>query len=228
MSRPLILLVEDEPALRRYLAPTLDRQGYGVLEASKGAEAISLARSHNPDLVLLDLGLPDQDGLEVLKDIRSWSQMPIMVLSAREQERQKVHALDNGADDYLTKPFGLMELLARIRLAFRHRVQREAPSLTVRTGELVVDLELRRVLLKGREVRLTPLAYKLLAALARQAGRVLTHHQLLSEVWGPAQAGQTHYLRIYMGQLRHRLEEDPARPRYLITEPGVGYRLDLV
>jgi two-component system KDP operon response regulator KdpE len=226
MSQPLLLIVEDEPALRRFLAPTLGNQGYQVLQAATAAEGMALARSHNPDLVLLDLGLPDQDGLKVLEDIRSWSRRPVIILSARSQERTKVKALDLGADDYLTKPFGAEELLARLRVALRHAVQSPRAEPVFEQGGLRVDLEKREVLLRGEAVRLTALEYKLLEALVRRAGKVATHAQLLSDVWGPGGDGQNHYLRIYMAQLRHKLEADPTRPRFFLTEPGVGYRLN--
>ncbi len=226
MSQTLLLIVEDEPALRRFLAPTLGNQGYQVLQAATAAEGMAMARSHNPDLVLLDLGLPDQDGLKVLEDIRTWSRRPVIILSARSQERTKVKALDLGADDYLTKPFGAAELLARLRVALRHAVRSPRAEPVFEQGGLRVDLEKREVLLHGETVRLTALEYKLLEALVRRAGKVATHAQLLSDVWGPGGEGQNHYLRIYMAQLRHKLEADPTRPRYFLTEPGVGYRLN--
>jgi two-component system KDP operon response regulator KdpE len=223
-----VLLVEDEDSMRRFLRPALAAQGYRVIEAVTGAEALGLAASHNPELVILDLGLPDLDGIDVTRRLREWSQAPIVILSARGQERDKVQALDAGADDYLTKPFGLQELLARIRVARRHAAARaRGPSGTVlEAGPLRIDLDKRRVGIDDREVRLTPIEYKLLLVLAKNAGKVLTHHQLLKEVWGPGRAGQTQYLHVYMGHLRNKLEADPARPRLLITEPGVGYRLD--
>ncbi len=226
MTQPLLLIVEDEASLRRFLAPTLGNQGYQVLQASTAAEGMAMARSHNPDLVLLDLGLPDQDGLSVLADIRTWSRRPVIILSARSQERTKVKALDLGADDYLTKPFGASELLARIRVALRHAVQDIRPEPVFDHGGLRVDLERREVSVAGQPVRLTALEYKLLEALVRRAGKVATHAQLLSDVWGPGAEGQNHYLRIYMAQLRHKLEADPTRPRFFLTEPGVGYRLN--
>ena len=220
-----LLVVEDEPQMRKFLRATLGANGYQVLEAGTGAEALSTASSWNPELVLLDLGLPDLDGLEVTRRLREWSATPIIVLSARGQEGDKVRALDAGADDYLTKPFGTDELLARLRVALRHasRVAAE-PEESVRAGDLEIDLGRRRVTKAGEEVRLTVLEYKLLATLARHPGRVLTHRQLLKEVWGPNAVEQTHYLRVYMAQLRRKLEDDPARPKRLVTEPGVGYR----
>ncbi len=225
MSQPTILIVEDEASLRRFLVPILSTQGYPVVTAASASEGIAMARSHNPDLVLLDLGLPDMDGLAVLRELRSWSRRPVIIISARSQEREKVRALDEGADDYLTKPFGAAELLARIRVALRHAVQTAAPQSTFTLAGLRVDLERREVSLNGEPIRLTPIEYRLLEALVHRAGRVTTHQQLLAEVWGPAGEGQNHYLRIYMAQLRKKLEADPNRPSFLLTEPGVGYRL---
>jgi len=199
-----------------------------VIEAEKGREGLSLAASHVPDVVLLDLGLPDMDGIEVIKELRAWFAAPILILSARGQERDKIAALDAGADDYLTKPFGVGELLARIRVALRNRVRREmgeGEGTVFSVGGLKVDLEARRVFVDGEEVHLTPIEFKLLAVLVKNAGKVVTHMHLLREVWGPASADQFHYVRIYMAGLRKKLEKDPARPRYLLTEVGVGYRL---
>ena len=227
MSQPLILIIEDEASLRRFLAPTLLYQGYQVIQASTGTEGLAMARSYNPDLVLLDLGLPDLDGLKVLESLRGWSRKPVLILSARNQERVKVQALDLGADDYLTKPFGAAELLARIRVALRHSVLGAAAEPIFDQGGLRVDFERREVSVSGRSVHLTALEYRLLEALVQRAGKVATHTQLLADVWGPAAEGQTHYLRIYMAQLRKKLEADPARPRYFLTEPGVGYRLQV-
>jgi len=227
MSQPLILVIEDEEALRRFLIPTLAGQSYQVLAAATGSEGLAMARSHNPDLVLLDLGLPDMDGMAVLKDIRTWSRRPVVILSARNQERDKVRALDLGADDYLTKPFGAAELLARLRVALRHTLQAEVSQPVISGGALRIDLEQREVSLEGQVVKLTPLEYRLLEALVRRNGKVATHGQLLVEVWGPGGEGNTHYLRIYMAMLRKKLEADPTRPRHFITEPNVGYRLNL-
>lgn len=225
MSAPRILLVEDETSLRRFLAPTLQAQGYQVLQAATGAEGRLMARTHHPDLLLLDLGLPDEDGLAVLQDFRSWCPRPVIIISARNQEREKVRALDLGADDYVTKPFGAMELLARLRVALRRRPTEATETGPFIHGTLRIDLERRDVSRDGEPVRLTPIEYRLLEALVQRAGRVATHQQLLNEVWGPASEGQNHYLRIYMGNLRKKLEADPARPIHLLTEPGIGYRL---
>ncbi|HWQ15088.1 MAG TPA: response regulator [Roseiflexaceae bacterium] len=224
---PLILVIDDEAPIRRFLRATLTSHGYRLLEAGTAQEGLRLAASKRPDLVLLDLGLPDLDGLEVTARVREWSQTPLVVLSARGQERDKVAALDAGADDYLTKPFGVDELLARIRVALRHaeRMRDPAAAPVVEIDDLRIDLAARRVLLGGEAIHLTPIQYSLLAVLARHAGKVVTHTQLLKEVWGPHYGRETHYLRVYMGQLRQKLEADPARPRYLLTEPGVGYRL---
>ena len=224
---PLVLVVEDDTQMRKFLRASLTSHGYRLVEAVNGSEALTHAASYNPDLVLLDLGLPDIDGLVVTKRLREWASAPIIVLSARGQEDDKILALDAGADDYLTKPFGTGELLARMRVALRHAArsgqERSEPILTV--GELSIDLDKRSVHLAGKEVHLTPIEYKLLATLLKNAGKVLTHRQLLKEVWGPGNVDNTQYLRVYMVQLRHKLELDATRPRYLVTEPGVGYRL---
>jgi two-component system KDP operon response regulator KdpE len=223
----LILLIEDEPQMRRFLRVTLQSCGYRLVEAATGEEGLAHAATRSPDVILLDLGLPDLDGLEVTRRLREWSAVPIIVLSAREQERDKVGALDAGADDYLTKPFGAEELLARIRVALRHRALQQSgqaePVFAI--DELRVDLARRQVFLAEREVHLTPIEYRLLAVLIRNAGKVVTHSQLLKEVWGPPHMNQTQYLRVYMAQLRHKLEADPTRPRFFLNEPGVGYRL---
>jgi len=227
MSQPLILIIEDEASLRRFLVPTLANQDYQVLTAATGTDGLAMARSHNPDLILLDLGLPDLDGGQVLENLRQWSRKPILIISARNQEQDKVRALDLGADDYLTKPFGAEELLARIRVALRHAAHAALETPVLQCGALKLDLERREVAMDGVPVRLTPLEYRLLEALAQRAGKVATHAQLLNEVWGPVGAGQTHYLRIYMGTLRRKIEPDPTRPRYLLTEPSIGYRLNV-
>jgi two-component system KDP operon response regulator KdpE len=227
MTQPLILIIEDEASLRRFLVPTLANCDYQVLTAATGNDGLTMARDHNPDLVLLDLGLPDLEGGQVLAALRQWYRQPVLIISARSQEQDKVQALDAGADDYLTKPFGAEELLARIRVALRHATQAPAETPVVQCGALKLDLERREVTLDGVPVKLTPLEYRLLEALAQRAGKVATHAQLLNEVWGPMGAGQTHYLRIYMGTLRRKLEPDATRPRYLLTEPSIGYRLNL-
>lgn len=226
-EKELILLIEDEPQMRRFLRITLQSQGYRLVEAATAQEGLMQASTRNPDVVLLDLGLPDLDGLEVTKRLREWTQTPIIVISAREQEQDKVRALDAGADDYLTKPFNAGELLARIRVALRHLARRSAgqtePVFVLHN--LRVDLAQRQVFLDDKEVHLTPMEYKLLTVLVRHAGKVITHRQLLKEVWGPAHVNEVQYLRVYMTQLRHKLEADPARPRFLMNEPGIGYRL---
>jgi two-component system, OmpR family, KDP operon response regulator KdpE len=222
---PLVLLVEDELQMRRFLRTTLRVHEYQVVEAGTAREALMQAAGRNPDLILLDLGLPDGDGLDVARQIRRSAHMPIIVISARGQEHDKVAALDLGADDYLTKPFGVQELLARVRVALRHASPPASPAPLFESGTLRVDLENRVVWREGGEVHLTPTEYKLLSTLVRHAGKVLTHRQLLHQVWGVNYEGQTHYLRVYMAQLRQKLERDSARPRFLLTEPGVGYRL---
>jgi two-component system KDP operon response regulator KdpE len=224
---PLVLVIEDELQILRFLRAALTSHGYRYVEATTGEEGLRQAATRSPDVVVLDLGLPDLDGLEVTRRLREWSAVPIVVLSARGQERDKIAALDAGADDYVTKPFGVGELLARLRVALRRggASPGEAPDIVVQIGDLRIDRERRLVTLGGTEVHLTPIEYKLLTTLAEHPGCVLTHEQLLRRVWGPGYAQQTHYLRVYMAQLRHKLESLPARPRYLLTEPGVGYRL---
>ena len=223
---PLVLLIEDEPQMRRFLRVSLASHGFRLVEAATAAEGLALAASHNPEVVLLDLGLPDGDGIGVARRVREWSPMPILVISARGREADKVEALDAGADDYVTKPFGIDELLARIRVALRHARQAGASSTPIlEIGPMRIDLDRRQVTVSGKEVHLSPIEYRLLVLLARNAGRVLTHRQLLKEVWGPGHADQTHYLRVYMATLRRKIEPEPARPRLLTTEPGVGYRL---
>jgi len=226
-EKELILLVEDELQMRRFLRIALESQGYRIVEATTAKEGMLQAASRNPDIVLLDLGLPDMDGLEVTSRLREWTQTPIIVISAREQEQDKVKALDAGADDYLTKPFNANELLARIRVAIRHSIRTRSGHTDpiFAFGSIRVDLSQRQVFLDDKEVHLTPLEYKLLMVLIRHAGRVVTHRQLLTDVWGQAHANEVQYLRVYMTQLRHKLENDPARPQFLMNEPGVGYRL---
>ena len=226
-QRPLILVVEDDRPIRTLLRMCLSVQEYRIVEAENATSAVSMAGSYVPDLVILDLGLPDRDGIQVLEAIRRWSRVPVIILSARDQERDKVAALDAGADDYLTKPFGVDELLARVRVSLRHASVQSANinTLAYRHGALAIDLEKRRVALGGDEVHLTPIEYRLLAVLARNAGRVVTHHQLLRDVWGPESEQQNDYLRVFMAGLRRKIEEEPSRPHYLVTEVGVGYRL---
>ena len=222
---PRVLVVDDEAAMRRFLRASLAAAGYVVEEAEDGAGAPRLAASHPPDAVLLDLGLPDLDGVEVTRRLREWSAVPVVVLSARGREADKIEALDAGADDYVTKPFAIGELTARLRAALRRAANPPGESeAAVTTGPLTIDLARRRVSLAGEDVRLTPIEYRLLATLARHPGRVLTHAALLREVWGPGSTTQHHYLRVFMAQLRRKLEPEPSRPRYLITEPGMGYR----
>ena len=227
MPDPIVVLIEDEPQIRRFLRATLTGQGYRLFEAATGADGLVEVGSRQPDVIIVDLGLPDMDGVDVIRRLREWTAVPIIVLSARGQEPDKVTALDAGADDYVSKPFGAGELLARIRVALRHTAgaSHEADEAAFKVGELQVDRLRRHVSLGGTEVRLTPTEYKLLTTLIRHAGKVVTHQQLLREVWGPAHTDQSHYVRIYMAHLRHKLEAEPARPRYLLTEPGVGYRL---
>jgi two-component system KDP operon response regulator KdpE len=221
-----VLLVEDEPPIRRLLRTALAAHGYRLIESTTGEDGLQQAATRLPDLIILDLGLPDVDGVEVIRRLREWSATPIIVLSARGQERDKIQALEAGADDYVSKPFGVGELVARMRVAWRHAACAHRPEEPLfRVGELTIDLAHRRVSIAGRDVHLTPHEYRLLTTLARHAGKVLTHPQLLKEVWGPPYTEQAHYVRVYMAQLRRKLESDPARPRYLLTEPGVGYRL---
>jgi len=224
---PLVLIVEDEPQVTKFLRASLESHGYRVIDTASGKQAVRLATQYVPDLVLLDLGLPDLDGLEVTRQIRSWSRLPVIVVSARGQERQKVEALDAGADDYLTKPFSLPELLARIRVALRHaaRSATDVSRLVFRSGPLEVDFERRRVTCVGREIHLTPIEFKLLTVLTSNAGKVVTQKQLLQEVWGPQSTSQTQYLRVYMTHLRRKLEPGAPWPRLFVTEAGVGYRL---
>jgi two-component system KDP operon response regulator KdpE len=222
---PQVLVVEDEPPMRRFLRASLTVRGYRLLETGTVAEALLLASSHNPDLVLLDLGLPDGDGIDLTRKIREWSKTPIIVISARGREDDKVAALDAGADDYLTKPFGVNELLARMRVALRHAEGTPTVERVFEFGSLRIDLVRREVSRDSEQVHLTPIEYKLLVLLAQNAGKVLTHRQMLHQVWGPAYANQTHYVRVHMAELRKKIEPEPARPRLLVTEPGVGYRL---
>jgi two-component system KDP operon response regulator KdpE len=225
--KTLILMVEDDTQIRRFLRATLAAEGYSFQEALSAEEGIGQAASRQPDLILLDLGLPDRDGLEVIRRVRQWSRVPIVVLSARGQEKDKIAALDLGADDYVAKPFAVGELLARIRAALRRSVvaAQDSSGAVLRFGRVEIDFEKRLVRVDGEEVHLTPNEYKLLQVLIKHAGKVLTQRQLLSEVWGPNHTEQAQYLRVYVAQLRRKLESNPARPKHLQTEPGVGYRL---
>lgn len=225
-SMPTVIVIEDDPQMRRFLRTSLGSQGFQVFEAETGRRGLIETGTRKPDVVILDLGLPDMDGVEVVKALRQWTALPIIILSARSTEQHKIEALDAGADDYLTKPFGIGELLARIRVALRHQAgtgQQAQPWYTV--GNIKVDLLKRLVFVGEHEVHLTPIEFRLLSVLVKNAGKVLTHRQLLKDVWGPGNTDNAHYLRIYMSQLRHKLEADPAQPRYLTTESGVGYRL---
>jgi two-component system KDP operon response regulator KdpE len=226
-SEPLVLIVEDEAPMRRFLRAALSARSFRVAEAASAREGIVAITAERPDVVLLDLGLPDADGIEVARGLREWTDVPIIVLSARGRESDKVAALDAGADDYLTKPFGVDELLARMRVALRRsaRGMAGASSTVLEAGALRVDLDKREVTSGGRSVRLTPIEYRLLVCLARHPGRVLTHGQLVKEVWSGASGVEAHHVRVHMAELRKKIEEDPARPRMLMTEPGVGYRL---
>jgi two-component system KDP operon response regulator KdpE len=220
-----VLIVDDEVQIRRLLRVTLEANGYRVLEAATGPDGLAEAAQRNPDVIILDLGLPGMDGLTVLKRLREWSRAPVLVLSVQEGDVDKVSALDNGADDYMTKPFSTIELLARLRVLRRHAQPEEADNAVFHSGSLEVDLAARRVAVRGQEIKLTATEYSFLRLLVRNAGKVVTHRQILKEVWGPAYGGQTHYLRVYVAHLRDKIEADSARPELLLTEPGVGYRL---
>ncbi|MBS7541409.1 response regulator [Ancylobacter lacus] len=225
MTHPLrVLVVDDEPAIHRFMGPALAANGYEALRADTGAEALALAANRRPDIVVLDLGLPDMDGKEVIRRLRAWSEVPVLVLSARDREAEKIESLDLGADDFINKPFGMGELMARLRAAPRHRLQSRGETPVLRLGDIEIDVPRHRVSRAGEEVKLTPKEFDLLAFLARHAGKVVTHRQILREVWGPAHEHDTQYLRVYVGQLRAKLEPDPASPTIVITEPGVGYR----
>ena len=224
-TAPVAIVVEDEPQIRRFVRTALESETWRVIEAGTLKDGLSEAATRRPDLVVLDLALPDGDGIELVRSMRAWSNTPILVLSARGEEKDKIQALDAGADDYLTKPFGIGELLARVRALARRRGRADAAEPIFRAGDIEVDFANRRVKRAGQTVRLTPIEYRLLTLLATNAGRVLTHRQILREVWGPSHVEHEHYTRIYMGHLRRKLEADPARPRYLLTETAVGYRL---
>ncbi len=224
---PVIIVIEDDLSIRRFLRTGLSSQSFSVYEAETGKQGIVEINTRKPDLIILDLGLPDMDGIDVIKAIRSWSELPIIILSARSSEQQKIEALDAGADDYLTKPFSFGELLARIRVALRHsaRSSEQIQGEVFVTANLKVDLHNRLVSVDDQEIHLTPIQYRLLSVLVKHAGKVLTHQQILKEVWGPSYQENAHYLRIYMSQLRQKLEADPTQPKFLLTESGVGYRL---
>lgn len=226
---PVIIVIEDDPAIRKFLRTSLSTQEFTVFEAETGKQGIVEAGMRKPDLIILDLGLPDMDGVEVIKAVRAWSGIPIIVLSARNHEQHKIDALDLGADDYLTKPFGFGELLARIRVALRHanRTSESPQGELFTTDNLHIDLLNRIVSVDGQEVRLTPIQFRLLSVLVKNVGKVMTHQQILKEVWGPSYQENAHYLRIYMSQLRQKLEHNPTQPRYLLTESGVGYRFKI-
>ena len=222
----IVLLIEDEKQMRRFLRVTLKSEGYNVIEAETAAAGLSEASVRNPEIVLLDLGLPDMDGLEVIARLREWSAVPVIIITARDQEEDKIKALDSGADDYLTKPFGAGELLARIRVALRHaapKSQDQGEAIFV-ADNLTIDFVKRHVFYENHEIHLTPIEYRLLTVLVRNAGKVMTHRQILKEVWGPPYVEQTHYLRVFMNQLRKKIEPDSTRPRFLLNEPGIGYR----
>lgn len=223
-NAPHILVIDDEPQILRAIRTILTEKQFKVTTASRGEDGLTLAATSQPDLIVLDLGLPDMDGVEVCQRLREWTQTPIIILSVRDSEREKVAALDMGADDYLTKPFGIEELLARIRVALRHSASRKVESKTVKAGPITIDLAWHVVKRGEEEVKLTGTEYKLLAYLAAHHGRVLTHQSILTNVWGEADADHTEYLRVYMRQLRKKLEVDPERPQYILTEPGIGYR----
>lgn len=220
-----VLVIDDEAAILRFLKPALEAGSYDMTSAGTVADGIKRIAAETPDIVLLDLGLPDGDGKDVIRRVREWSDLPIIVLSAREREAEKIEALDLGADDYVNKPFGVGELLARMRTALRHRMQRKAETPVLRVGDLEVDSVRRRATRAGAELKLTPKEFELLSFLARHAGRVVTHRQILAAVWGPAHTGDTQYLRVYVGQLRQKVEEEPSDPRIVLTEPGIGYRI---
>lgn len=220
-----VLIVDDETAIMKFLKPALGANDYDVLTAGTVAEATKRIAAESPDIIILDLGLPDGDGKNVIRTVREWSDVPIVVLSAREREAEKIEALDLGADDFVNKPFGVGELMARIRTALRHRLQRRSETPVLRLGDLEIDNLRHRLTRAGTEIKLTPKEFELLSCLARNAGRVVTHKQILSAVWGPAHTEHTQYLRVYVGHLRQKIEKDPDDPRIVLTEPGIGYRI---
>jgi len=225
MNAPLVLLIEDEVAIRRFVKPSLGGEGWRVLEATTAREGLQMAAQELPDAILLDLGLPDGDGVEVVRALREWTLIPILIISARDRESDKIAALDAGADDYLAKPFGVGELLARVRVALRHSARAQSGEPVFQNGDLRVDLAKRQVFLASGEIHLTPIEWKILALLVKHAGRVVTQTQMLREVWGPGFERETHYLRVHVGLLRRKIEVNPAMPQWVTTEPGVGYRL---
>ncbi len=220
-----VLVVDDEPAIHRFLTPALEANGYEVLRADNGALALRKIASDAPDVVILDLGLPDMDGMEAIGRVREWSDVPIIVLTARDREAEKIAALDCGADDFVNKPFGVGELMARLRTALRHRMRRNGEIPVLRVGGLEVDIPRHLVTWQGTELALSPKEFELLALMARHAGKVMTHRQLLTAIWGAAHVHDTQYLRVYVGQLRQKIEPNPSDPRFILTEPGIGYRL---
>ncbi|SHJ18914.1 two-component system, OmpR family, KDP operon response regulator KdpE [Clostridium amylolyticum] len=227
-NKPYILVVEDDRAIRNFITASLSAQGFKYIETDKGIEGIALSMSYNPDLIILDLGLPDMDGIDVLTKLREWCNTPIIIVSARENERQKVEALDKGADDYLTKPFGIGELLARVRVALRHSITNKNENENqdnFRVKDLFVDFNKRRVMINNEEIHLTPIEYKIMALLCKYSGKVLTHNFIIHEIWGSALGNETQSLRVFMASLRRKIEKDPAQPEYIYTEVGVGYRL---
>ncbi|HEY7669635.1 MAG TPA: response regulator [Hyphomicrobium sp.] len=224
-GKPRVLVVDDEPAILRFLQPALEANGYDVVAAMTADEATKRIARERPDIVVLDLGLPDGDGKDVIRQVRQWTDVPIVVLSAREREAEKIEALDIGADDFVNKPFGVGELMARLRTALRHRAEQQGETPVLRIGEIEIDAIRHRVTRAGSDIKLTPREFELLACLARHAGKVMTHRQLLTAVWGPAHAQDTQYLRVYVGQLRQKIEEDPDDPRIILTELGIGYRI---
>jgi two-component system KDP operon response regulator KdpE len=224
-SKVRVLAVDDEPAIFKFLKPALEANGYEIASVGTAAEAVKRIASDAPDVVILDLGLPDGDGKDVIKQVRAWSDVPIIVLSARDREAEKIASLDLGADDFINKPFGVGELMARMRAALRHRMQRNAETPVLKIGEIEIDNVRRRCLRAGEEVKLTKKEFELLSFLARHPGKVVTHKQILAAVWGPAHTEDTQYLRVYVGQLRQKIEDHPDDPRIILTEPGIGYRM---
>ena len=227
MTGARILVVDDEPQILRFLKPSLTAAGYEVISATNGKDALTAAATRSPDAILLDLGLPDMDGKEVIRELRTWSRTPILVLSARDRESEKIAALDLGADDYVNKPFGIGELTARLRTALRHAAEQASEQTRIQAGPLDIDILAHRVTRDGEPVKLTPKEFDLLAVLVRNAGRVLTHRQILTAVWGPAHTEDLQYLRVFIGQLRQKLELSPDTPELILTEPGIGYRLNV-